>query len=173
MGRSGARLTLLETALIVSLLALILAIFVPTFVKRLRTNKLDEASEILAEMSRGARAYYETHERDCLPPAAGPTPSAPSVDPVAVDFTADDTEGSETWSALGVAPSRPVRFSYAYAPSRSGCGLSSLDEPVEVVFRARGDLDGDAVFSTFERHAVVDRTGFQEADVLRVHQRIE
>jgi hypothetical protein len=150
-----------------------LAIFIPTFIKRLRTNKLDEASEILAEMSRGARAYYESHGRDCLPPAAGPTPSAPSADPVAVEFAATNTAGSETWNALGVAPSRPLRFSYEYAPAQSGCGLSSLDEPVEVVFRARGDLDGDAVFSTFERRATVDRSGFHEADVLRVHQRIE
>lgn len=160
-------------ALIASLLAVVLAIFVPTFARRLRTNKLDEASEMLERMSRGARAYYEANQRDCLPIPAGPTPEAPSVDAVPIDFASDELRGFETWSALGLQPTRPLRFSYVYAPERSGCGLSSIDEPFEVVFRARGDLDGDAVLSTFERRATIDRQGFQESEALLVHQRTE
>jgi len=166
-------LTLLEAALLVSLLAVVLAIFVPTFVRRLRTNKLDEASEVLEQMSQGARAYYERNQRDCLPSAAGPTPELPSVDPAIVDFADESTAGAETWTALGVQPERPLRFSYEYAPSQSGCGLSSVETSVEVVFRARGDLDGDGVPSTFERRASIDRDGFHESEALLVHQRIE
>ena len=152
---------------------MVLAIFVPTFVRQLRTNKLDEASEVLEQMSRGARAYYEQHGRDCVPAAAGPTPRAPSVDPVSIDFWAEEASGHETWKALELRPTRPLRFSYEYAPSRSGCGLSTLDEPVDLVFRARGDLDGDGVQSTFERRASVDHDGFQESKALLVHRRTE
>lgn len=173
MARSGPRLTLLEAALLASLSAVVLAIFVPTFVRRLRTNKLDEATEMLAQMSRGARAYYEQHQRDCLPAPAGPTPETPSVEPVVVDFQAEQSPGYETWAALAFEPERRLRFSYEYAPSRAGCGLSDLDEPFVVVFRARGDLDGDGVTSTFERRATVDQQGLHESEALLVHQRTE
>ena len=173
MARSGPRLSLLESALVASLLAVALAIFVPTFARRLRTNKLEEASEVLARMSQGARSYYERYDRDCLPAPAGPTPGTPSVDPVDVDFADEAIAGAETWAALELRPGRALRFSYEYAPSGSGCGLSTRDEPLEVVFRARGDLDGDGVQSTFERRATVDRDGFHEAEALLVHRRTE
>jgi hypothetical protein len=173
LARSSPRLTLLEGALIASLLAIVLAIFVPTFARRLRLNKLDEASEVLQQMSDGARAYYDRHDGDCLPAPAGPTPGTPSIDPIDIDFAADETVGATTWAALALQAERPLRFSYEYAPERSGCGLSALDEPFEVSFRAHGDLDGDGVRSTFERRATIDRQGFHESEALLVHQRTE
>ena len=100
-------------------------------------------------MSRGARAYYEQHRRDCLPSAAGPTPETPSVDPVQVDFTSEETLGYETWRALELQTDRPIRFTYEYLPSESGCGLAAREAPIEILLRARGDLDGDSVESTF------------------------
>ena len=120
MARTRPRLTLLETALVLSLGGVVLAVFV--------------------------------HE---------------------VDFWAPETLGHETWRALELRAGRPIRYSYEYAPSRSGCGISKSETPVLIVFRARGDLDGDGVLSTFERHATVGPDGFTEADVLLVHQRTE
>lgn len=177
MARPRPRLSLIEVALLLCLLGIVLAIFVPTFLRRVRTNKISEAAELLQVMSQRASAYYETSwsslKRHCLPPAAGPTPEAPTVESQDVDFFSSETAGHVSWKALDFQPERPVRFSYQYAPSRDGCGLGDSSEPTAVVFRAEGDLDGDGVRSTFERRATIDRDGFKAADVLLVHQRTE
>ena len=175
MARSGPRFSLVEAALLICLIAVVLAVFVPNFVRRIRTNKISEATELLEEMSRRTRAYYETSwspgSEACLPSAAGPTPATPTADPESVDFLADEVEGRDTWRALSFQPDRPVRFSYSFLPSRDGCGIDDTES--SVVLRARGDLDGDGVFSTFERRASVGPRGFTHAEALLVHQRTE
>ena len=143
---------------------MVLAVFVPTFVRRIRTNKISEATELLEEMSRRTRAYYETSwapgSEACLPSAAGPTPATPTA-----------VDGRDTWQALSFQPDHPVRFSYSFLPSRDGCGIDDTES--SVVLRARGDLDGDGVLSTFERRASVGPRGFTHAEALLVHQRTE
>jgi len=177
LARSRPSLSLIEGALLLSLIAVVLAVFVPTFLRRIRTNKINEAAELLGEMNRRTQAYYDTAwptlERHCLPPEAGPTPSAPTEKPQAVDFFSDATAGHATWEAMGFQPDRPIRFSYRYLPSRHGCGPRGSGEEVSLLFRAEGDLDGDGVLSTFERSAVVGRDGFSPSDALLVHQRTE
>jgi len=167
----------METALLLCIVAIALAVFVPTFARRMRTNKISEASELLQEMSDRSAAYYaasrNTGASHCLPPKAGPTPALASVDSNAVDFFADEQVGHTTWEALGFQPDRPIRYSYSYTPSRDGCGLDGSDEIVSISFRAEGDLDGDGVHSIFERRATVDAGGLQPADALHVHQRVE
>lgn len=154
-----------------------LAIFVPTFLRRVRTNKISEAAALLQVMSQRASAYYDTSwsslQHRCLPPGAGPTPEAPTVDSKDVDFFSPEAAGHVTWEALDFQPDQPVRFSYRYAPERYGCGLGTASEPSFVVFRAEGDLDGDGVRSTFERRATIDREGLTPADALLVYQRTE
>jgi type II secretory pathway pseudopilin PulG len=168
---------LIEVALLLCIAGIVLAVFVPTFLRRVRTNKINEAAELLQEMSDRTAAYYATSwdagARYCLPPSAGPTPSAPTVDLAEVDFFADDQAGHSTWEALGFQPDRPVRYSYSYTPSRDGCDLIGSDALGAVAFRAEGDLDGDLVRSTFERRATLEADGLKPADVLHVHKRTE
>ncbi len=170
-------MSLIEAALLLCLMGIVLAVFVPTFLRRVRINKITEASELLREMSDRTAAYYATSwntgKRYCLPPSAGPTPAAPTVDSVDVDFFADEQAGHTTWEALGFQPGRPVRYSYSYAPSQDGCDLIGSDDLGWVSFRAEGDLDGDGVRSTFERRATLQADAMKPADTLRVHQRIE
>lgn len=177
MPRSGPRLSLFEAALLSCLLGTVLAIFVPTFVRRLRTNKIDEASEMLEEMSARAAAYYgttwESGQSHCLPVAAGPTPLEPTVDAEPVDFHSPETPGHQTWQALGFQPDRPVRYSYSFIPSVDGCGLLGPEAAGAVSFRAVGDLDGDGVQSTFERQATIGPEGWEQATILHVYQRTE
>ena len=177
MPRGRPRLSLIEVALLLCLIGIVLAVFVPTFVARVRTNKISEASELLQEMSDRAAAYYATSwgggNRHCLPPSAGPTPAAPTVDLVEIDFFAPDHAGHASWKALDFQPGRPVRYSYSYTPSGDGCDLASGDDLASVSFRAEGDLDGDGVRSTFERRATLEADGLKPADALRIHQRIE
>lgn len=177
MARGRPSLTLIEAALLASLVALVLAMFVPSFVRRLETNKVSEAAELLGDMSRRASAYYDTSwgagRSRCLPPSAGPTPSAPTVDATDVDFSSPDTEGYDTWQALGFQPDRPVRFSYRFATGAHGCDLGSTDPPTAVVFSAEGDLDGDDVRSRFELRATAGDDRLVAGEALQVHQRTE
>jgi len=175
--RGRPSLSLIEVALLLCLTGIVLAVFVPTFLRRVRTNKISEASELLQEMSDRTAAYYATSwdggRRYCLPPGAGPTPGAPTVDLAEVDFLEPDQTGHATWEALGFQPARLVRYSYSYNPSRVGCDLIGSDEPGSVSFRAEGDLDGDGVRSTFERQATLEGDGLKPSGTLHVHQRIE
>jgi len=170
-------LSLIEAALVLCLIGTLLAVFVPTFARRVRANKISEASELLREMSDRAAAYYATSwdasRSHCLPPKAGPTPALPSIDPIEVDFFADEQTGHATWEALGFQPDRPIRYSYSYTPSHEGCDLIGGKEPGTVTFRAEGDLDGDGVRSIFELRSALDATGLHQADALHVYQRVE
>lgn len=177
MARARPSLTLVEAALLSSLIAVVLAVFVPAFVRRLQTNKISEAAELLQEMSRAAGAYYDTSwgagRTHCLPRGAGPTPAAPTVDAADVDFGSAESEGSENWQALGFQPERPIRFSYQFAPDVHGCELRATVPPASILFSAEGDLDGDGVRSRFELRATVGESRLVQDAALRVHQRTE
>ena len=180
MSGGRLRLSLLETLLILSIAATVLAVFVPTFMRRLRTDKVAEAAAMLELLHERAAAYYATRwesglER-CLPPQAGPTPAEPSVEPTRVQFVAEETEGQSTWEALGFQPDRPVRYRYRYEPAEAGCGLgeANRESTSEVRFIAEGDLDGDGVLSRFERRAWPGADGvLHPVEELFVDRRVE
>ncbi|MEM7137316.1 MAG: hypothetical protein AAF500_12090 [Myxococcota bacterium] len=157
--------------------ATLLAVFIPTFAQRVRTNKILEASMLLHDMRARAASYYAAEwpeGRRCLPSGAGPTPAAPTVDAEPVDFQAPGVLGHATWEALGFQPERPVRYSYRYTPTDDGCELGGEARDGVVVFSAEGDLDADDVRSRFELRATPRVDGTLEPDgVLRVHRRIE
>jgi hypothetical protein len=172
---------LLETALIVCLAGIVLAVFLPAFFRAMRTSKVAEASGELARMHRATAAYYgarhgprRSESTHCLPAAAGPTPAAPSVDPVGVDFAAETTPGASTWAALGYAPEDAIRYRYTFAPVKDGCDLGATPGRSLVVLRAEGDLDGDGKLSLFEREITVNDAGeLVPRGILRVQDRVE
>jgi hypothetical protein len=174
VARGRQRLSPLELALLACIVGIALAVFTPTFLRRVRTNKILEASELLQDLHDRTAAYYETSWsnglRHCLPPRAGPTPQAPHVEPESVDFASS----SEVWAALDFEPDRPIRFSYEYLPSEVGCDLDSDGSTPLVIFRATGDLDGDGVWSRFERSATATDEGTLEpTGALHVYRRVE
>ena len=57
MSRGRPRLSLLEAALLLCIVGTVVAVFVPTFMDRVRTNKIIEASELLQELSDRTAAY--------------------------------------------------------------------------------------------------------------------
>jgi type II secretory pathway pseudopilin PulG len=186
-GRSHAGLTLVETATVVSVIGMVLAVALPTLQRTIRVSKVAEAPEQLESLYRASTAYYAeararpaddptsarhaTAQRHCLPAAAGPTPETPSPTPRAVDFGADDVAGKDSWRALGFTPSMPLRYRYSFAPSSSGCDLPA---GATLILRAEGDLDGDGVYSRFERRAQINADGtFTPEPVLHIEDRIE
>ncbi|MEM9189963.1 MAG: hypothetical protein AAGF12_12345 [Myxococcota bacterium] len=175
-------LTLVEVAIGVCLIGLVLAVFIPTFLRELRTSKTAEASRELQALHDLTAAYYRRSFRDqdgnritrCLPGPAGPTPEKASAAPLDIDFASEGIEGAATWQALGYQPGS-IRFRYSFLPQKDGCDLRGSDEGTPLVtFRAEGDLDGDGKHSLFERSATPDEDGvLQPVDILHVLDRGE
>ncbi len=169
---------MVEVAIVVSLVGVLLAVFVPTFVRELRTSKLAEASEQLAYLERLTAAYYAASHRvdnrihrACLPDTAGPAPAVGTEERAEYDFSAEDAPGSPTWKALGFDPG-PTRFRYSFLPERSGCGIRQRG--TIVTLRAEGDLDGDGEHSLFERRLGLREDGTLGATgALIVEDRVE
>ncbi len=173
---------MVEVAAIVCVVGVLLAVFIPSFLRELRTSKTSEATENLALLYQRSAAYFVArHAREdlpaqtrCLPPTAGPTPRLPTQEPEEVDFTARETQGSATWRALSFAPTTPVRYSYTFEPTASGCNLRSPEGTYLLTIRAEGDLDGDGERSIFERRARANEEGeLEPSDILYVRDRVE
>jgi Tfp pilus assembly protein PilE len=165
--RAELGLSLVEVALLISLAGILLAGGIPSFVRALHTSKMSEAPAELQRIYDATAAYYAKPPH-CLPEGAGPTPAAPTQQPIAVRFAEPEAAGSSTWQALGFEPSRPIRYRYTLAIPSAGCQQmrDSRDQFV-VSVRAEGDLDGDGVLSLFERNARM-RDGQLELDRLLV-----
>ena len=163
-----------------SVVGILLAVALPTLGRTVRPSKLSEASEQLDALYRAVEAYYATPRPAaqggsayCLPGPAGPTPEAPSETPVTTDFSAQSAQGASTWKDLGFAPKLPLRFRYSYTPAAWGC-MRIVSDGRLIVLRAEGDLDGDGLYSSFERRASVLSGGkLQPDNVLHVQDRIE
>jgi type II secretory pathway pseudopilin PulG len=177
-GRAG--LSTVEVATLVSVVGTLLAVALPTLGRAVRPSKLTEASEQLEALYGAVAAYYATPRpaanggsAHCLPAPAGPTPEMPSLSPSRTDFSAQSAQGASTWKDLGFTPSVPLRFRYSFVPAAWGC-TQNVSEGRVLVLRAEGDLDGDGLYSSFERHARVLAAGKLQPDpVLHVQDRIE
>jgi type II secretory pathway pseudopilin PulG len=178
--RKRAGLTLVELAAIVSVFGMVVAVAIPTLARSVRASKVSEASEQLDALYRASAAYYATARNDadgsnhfCLPLSAGPTPDIPTPSPVLVDFLGPSVQGSASWQALGFTPHVPLRYRYSFMPTTPGCAQPEAAANA-LVLRAEGDLDGDGLFSTFERRATVESSGVLLPDpVLHIEDRIE
>lgn len=158
-------MSLLETAFAVAIVGSLLAVLVPTFVRRIEVSKTSEAIRVLEDMHHRTAAYFDrTHVQEsiarrwCLPEEAGPTPRFPSEERVEFDFQAEEVPGHVTWRAIGFQPGK-VRFRYSLVPEATGCGIRRPPHSPVVTFVAEGDLDVDGELSTYERAASVDEAG--------------
>jgi len=173
-----AGVTMIQTAALIALFGSLVAVGVPTFMRTVRRSKVAEASTELERLYQATAAYYVARHAEaprmthCIPDAAGPTPAAPSAEPVDVIFANDAQTGSATWKALGYQPQGPIRFSYSFVSEQAGCDTKA--HGTLALLRARGDLDADGVTSLFERRVTVDREReLVDGDVLLIHDRIE
>lgn len=172
--------SLLEAAFGVSIVASLLAIVVPTFIRSLHSSKTNEAVANLAELHERTTTYFSAAHSDgtlarrwCLPEAAGPTPRYPVSSPIRFDFLGEDVPGSPTWRALSFSPQR-TRFRYSIVPESSGCGVRRPEHEVVVTYVAEADLDLDGELSSFERAASVSSDGVLVPEgALRVDKPVE
>jgi len=182
--RTAARnqgINAVEISLVISVVGVALAMFVPAFTARFQRSKFDDVHHELEHLTRAVEAYYsarhEVHgvERArCLPASAGPTPEVVGVDPVDLDFAAEGTPGSATWAALGFQPERPGRFRYRLSVTQARCNVTAPQGTALARIEAEADLDGDGYYSNFRRELVVGEQGeLRDGDLLRVSDRTE
>lgn len=163
--RSTRGVSAVEACVVFAVVGTFLAVFMPKFLTELSLRKTVEASEQLAAMHARTAAYFDATRdiegrslRWCLPPAAGPSPPTPSIEPVEASFEQRGMPGHVTWKALGFQPP-PARYRYSFIPEAEGCGLRREANDPLVTYVAEGDLDGDGVLSLFEASAGVTVEG--------------
>jgi type II secretory pathway pseudopilin PulG len=136
------RFTPIELAIGVALLGSVAAVAIPTFAREVHASRLVEPTDGLARLGAGAVAYAEANQR--FPDSAPLTPSVPPRGEKEAD--PPGTWDGPTWQALDFRPApEGVPHAYAFAFESSSGGF---------VARARGDLDGDGILSTFEIRGV-------------------
>ena len=132
------RFTPIELALGVSLMGCITAVAVPAFIREVHASRFVEPTEGLARLQTSALAYAEVNAR--FPDSAPLTPKAPPRGTKEAD--PPGTWDAPTWKVLDFrAAPEGIPHAYAFAFESSSGGF---------IARARGDLDGDGIFSTFE-----------------------
>lgn len=157
--------TLIELMIVVAIIGILSAVAIPALLGYVRRSKTAEAGENLRAMYIGAATYY-TEERMITRGVLSGTGTATSqvacvtgaatelFTPTAQKQTADYMSQPATYGALRFSVAEPAYFAYSI-PNGGTAGCNNAAPVAGSVagiytFQARGNLDGDAVFSTFE-----------------------
>ncbi len=147
--------TLIELMIVVAILGLLAAMAVPAFNRYLRRSRTSEADMNLRRLYDGAVVYFNFEYTDPsgttypgreFPGTIGPTPALNVIGSTKVRTTSWSSE--PTWDALNFSLSDPHYFAYQF-------NSSGTDNQAQFTASAFGDLDGDAIYSTFVRFARV------------------
>ena len=159
--------TLIELMIVVAILGILAAVAIPAFINYMRKAKTSEATLNIDRIFEGGVTYFEAEHVDqgldalvlqhCLPSAADWTPDAtPGSEKynsgAAPDPWTTAATGGDTWHALDFA----MGDNHYYAdPFDNVLGrnpaIPATTDAVVFNANARGNLDGDAVYSLFQR----------------------
>lgn len=157
-------LSMIETALAVSMLGILLAVGVPSFLRYTEQGKTVEAARQLQRLHAAEHAYYaasaESGPRGIFV-AARPLPGVPT----AQRFPANAAvwTGAPDWAALGFSIEHAHFYRYEVQAPTPGEGFTAV---------AQGDLNGNGNLSTFARTTRV-RGGELVAEPLRIVSELE
>ncbi len=158
--------TLIELMIVVAIIGILAAIAIPAFINYVKRSKTSEAGSNLKALFTGAAAYYDSEHWTRGVPAVGVAVAASSHCTVGSHPEArvpDDQKFVVNWSLPALAGYKDLNFApadglyYGYSvtdvvPATGACGTAAAT-PGVYTFQARGDLDGDGVFSFFEMAA--------------------
>lgn len=151
VGRSGGKLKGMGFAIAampisIAFAGILAATSIPSFINYTRRAKTSEARVNLDRCIDSVRFYYE--QNNALPASSAWTPASP---PGSQKYLANPAAWMVSpWSEIGFSVDDPHFYQYQLA-----------SEGGEVFCRARGDLDGDGVYSFFERGISVNNGPLQ------------
>ena len=160
--------TLIELMVVVAIIGILAAVAIPAFMKNARKAKTVEATTNVKKMYDGARSYFEEERnaRGSITPLAKQFPTSPAAPNPAVNACCAQTGqkcdpgvaaeknawSDPAWSALKFSMDDPHYYWYTYIGA--GTGSSS-----QFTASANGNLDCDAVYSTFEMTGAIASDG--------------
>ena len=159
--------TLIELMIVVAIIGVLAAVAIPAFMKYIRKSKTTEAVVNMKKLYEGARSYFmdESNGRASITPLAKQFPrTTPGGTPVPPLVTCCSAAGDKcppnpalwtdaTWQALKFGMDDPSYYSYQYRWN----GL--FETLATYTADSHGDLDCDAIYSTFEMVGSVQPDG--------------
>jgi prepilin-type N-terminal cleavage/methylation domain-containing protein len=157
--RSG--FTLIELMIVVAIIGILAGLAIPAFVNYSRRAKTAEATANVRALFTGAAAYYQAEHWEqhgvtraataastfCTVPAQ--SDGAPIAGATGAGKHTTDYSTLPSFPAIGFNVADQMYYSYNIVGSADVCGNAANDTTV-YTFDAFGNLDGDAVLSTFE-----------------------
>jgi prepilin-type N-terminal cleavage/methylation domain-containing protein len=152
--------TLIELMIVVAIIGVLAAVAIPAFMKYIRRSKTVEATMNLRKLFDSSVAYFEAEHAS--PTGLGLSkqfPTAPTSNPSPALGSCCGQKGDKcvpaatvfndsTWAALNFSVDDPFYYSYQYNSSGTETGATFQAS-------AFGDLDCDAIYSTYQRSARV------------------
>lgn len=149
--------SLIELMVVVAIVGVLAAVAMPAFSNYMQRSRTSEATTFLGEIKQRQESYRAEFGQYCAVSgtAWGTYTPASLQGTTPVAWPSD----APTWRQLGAVPAGPVRFQYAtiagvpgtVPPGASGAGYNGDD--FWFVAQARGDLDSDGTFVTFEAYS--------------------
>jgi type IV pilus assembly protein PilA len=155
--RNSRGFTLIELMIVVAIIGVLAAVAIPSFVKYIRRAKTSEATMNLRKMYDGAVAYYVGEHADAsgniqskqFPASAPTTPSLATITAQrGAKYQSSPSDWKQGgWAALDFSVNDPQYFAYTFEnKSNGGFGTNARGLMI-----ANGDLNGNSVYSWFER----------------------
>jgi type IV pilus assembly protein PilA len=170
--------TLIELMIVVAIIGVLAAVAIPAFMKYIRRARTIEATMNLRKMYDGAVAYYVGEHADINGVAANKQfpISGPTTPPLATITTLGGQRyqthpgdwKQAGWAALEFAVSDGQIFAYTFVNTSTGTGVNAAASMI-----ANGDMNGNGVYSTFERDMVGTLEGVQGGTSMYTDNEIE
>jgi len=146
--------TLLELMIVVAIMGILAAVAVPSMMRYIAKSKTAEARQQLEKIYNGARVYYmDVHQQPgSMQPLEAQFPVSTAATPAASCCTlggkcvpSQADWATPTWTGLAFSMDDPHYYQYDFISS-------GLGDDAEFTARAIGNLDCDAVFSTYSMY---------------------